>query len=379
MYKAELNGTTRRDFPSFDRAQPSLVPLASGGSSFPPEGPLSTTISEQTERIEREILAGHATFASESKGRERPEERDPLRTGFQRDRDRIVHSKAFRRLKHKTQVFVAPIGDHFTVRLTHTLEVAQVARTIARALRLNEDLTEAIALGHDLGHTPFGHIGEGVLSAALGRKFKHAEQSLRVVEVVENAGRGLNLTWEVRDGIVGHSWAQPSPATPEAFIVRFADRIAYLNHDLNDAVRAGLLMADELPEPISAVLGHTHAERINALVMGVVEASAGREQVEMDPEPLAAMDAMRRFMFERVYLAPLAQADRARATEVIAGLFAHYAETPGRLPAEYQSLPGDDPTRVADYVAGMTDGYALRRWTDIEPTPDIEPTSGADR
>jgi dGTPase len=326
---------------------------------------VSSTISDQTERIEREILAPHATLAAASKGREVAEEPDPLRTCFQRDRDRIVHSKAFRRLKHKTQVFIAPLGDHVTVRLTHTLEVAQIARTIARALRLNEDLTEAIALGHDLGHTPFGHIGESVLSKLLARKFRHAEQSLRIVEVLENHGKGLNLTWEVRDGIVGHSWALPPPATLEAWIVRFADRIAYLNHDLADAARAGIVADDHVPPEVRDVLGDDHASRINALVMGVVEASQGRAAVEMAPDPLAAMDALRRFMFERVYLGPVAQGDRARATGVITGLFEHYRDAPGDLPSEYQSIPGDPPTRVADYVAGMTDGYALRKHGEL--------------
>jgi dGTPase len=326
---------------------------------------VATTISEETERIEREVLAAHATLAADSKGREREEERDPLRTCFQRDRDRIVHCKSFRRLRHKTQVFIAPMGDHFTVRLTHTLEVAQVARTIARALRLNEDLAEAIALGHDLGHTPFGHIGEGVLSKLLERKFKHAEQSLRIVEVLEYGGKGLNLTWEVRDGIVAHSWAQPAPATLEGWIVRFADRIAYLNHDLNDAVRAGILTLDDIPASIKDALGETHAERINALVMAVVEASAGTSEVRMSPERLAAMEELRRFMFERVYLAPDARADRARATAVIRGLFHHYVDHHDELPAEYIAIPGDEKTRVADYVAGMTDGYALRRSSEL--------------
>jgi dGTPase len=330
------------------------------------ESNVTTTISEETERIEREILSPHAQLAATSKGREQPEERDTLRTCFQRDRDRIVHSKAFRRLKHKTQVFLPPAGDHFRVRLTHTLEVAQVARTIARALRLNEDLTEAIALGHDLGHTPFGHIGEGALSALLGRKFKHAEQSLRVVEVLEGGGKGLNLTWEVRDGIVNHTWSQPDPATLEAKVVRFADRIAYLNHDLDDAVRAGILTLADVPEPVAGALGRSHAERINALVMSVVEVSAGRPAVEMTAEALDAMDALRRFMFERVYLAPETQRDRERAEAVIEDLFRTYLGAPGALPVEYQRIPGDLETRVADYVAGMTDTYAVRKRAELE-------------
>ena len=325
---------------------------------------MSSTIREENERIEDEILSPHAARASGSKGRAVDEPEDVLRTCFQRDRDRIVHSKAFRRLKHKTQVFVAPIGDHFTVRLTHTLEVAQVGRVIARALRLNEDLTEAIALGHDLGHTPFGHVGEGVLSKLLKTKFKHAEQGLRVVDVIENKGKGLNLTWEVRDGIVSHSWAQPPPGTLEGWIVRFADRIAYLNHDLADAVRAGIIGEDDVPGEISQVLGRSHSERINTFVMAVVDASEDGT-VAMAPEGLKAMDDLRRFMFERVYLADVAQADRARATDVIERLYAHYAANPDDLPQEYHALPGDDATRIADYIAGMTDGYAQRRAEEI--------------
>lgn len=324
---------------------------------------MTKTVAEHTERIERETLASHATLAAESKGRERPEEPDPLRTAFQRDRDRIMHTKSFRRLKHKTQVFIAPIGDHFTVRLTHTLEVAQVGRTIARALRLNEDLTEAIALGHDLGHTPFGHIGEGILSKVLGRKFKHAEQSLRIVELLEYGGKGLNLTYEVRDGIVAHSWAQPPPSTPEGWIVRFADRIAYLNHDLADAVRAGIVTEADVPDAVARALGHSNAERINTLVVAVVEASAQGTEVAMAPDALEAMDAMRRFMFERVYLNELARGDRDRAAEVIETLFTHYMNNPDRLPADLKH--GDAPTRAADYVAGMTDPYALRRFTEL--------------
>lgn len=324
-----------------------------------------TTIREQTERIEAETLAAWATLAIATKGRVREEAEDPLRTVFQRDRDRILHSKSFRRLKHKTQVFIAPIGDHYTVRLTHTLEVAQVARTIARALRLNEDLAEAIGLGHDLGHTPFGHIGEGVLSRMLHRKFKHAEQSLRTVDVIENGGRGLNLTFEVRDGIVAHSWAQPPPLSPEGWIVRFADRIAYLNHDLADAIRAGILTEGDVPSEVRAALGSTHRDRINTLVMGVVEPSRTAQEIVMAPEILAAMDTLRRFMFERVYLGPVALADRARAEQVLEELFVHLDAAPELLPAAYQALPGDAQTRVADYLAGMTDGYAVRRHAEL--------------
>jgi len=335
---------------------------------------LGNTVSEETERIERQILAPYATLAAESKGREREEIRDELRTAFQRDRDRIIHCTSFRRLKHKTQVFPqifgeaegrATIGDHFTVRMTHTLEVQQIARTIARALRLNEDLTEAVSLGHDLGHTPFGHVGEGVLSKLIGTKFHHAEQSLRIVEVLENDGRGLNLTWEVRDGIVGHSWALPAPATLEAWVVRFADRIAYLNHDLTDAMRAGIVGLDDVPEPALRTLGRTHSERINTLVMGVVDASAGRGVVEMAPDAFEAMDQLRRFMFKNVYLSDVATTDREEATTVIRTLFAHYVATPTAMPEMYQAIPGDARTRAADYVAGMTDSYAFKLFREL--------------
>jgi len=323
------------------------------------------TISEETERIEHEILAPHATHADSSKGRARAEARDPLRTCFQRDRDRIVHSKAFRRLKLKTQVFVAPIGDHFTVRLTHTLEVAQIGRTIARALRLNEDLTEAIGLGHDLGHTPFGHVGEGVLTELLGHRFHHAEQGLRVVDVLEGGGSGLNLTFEVLDGIRGHSWAQEAPETLEAIVIRFADRIAYLNHDLADSVRAGIISEEDVPEEISAVLGRTHAQRINTMVMAIVEQSHGEPIVEMRADVLNAMHELRKFMFKHVYLAPQAMPDRERATKVIRDLFEHYVAHPDEMPAEYQRLPGEATARVADYVSGMTDGYAMRKHQEL--------------
>jgi len=333
------------------------------------EGAGLATISEETERIEREILSPNARLAAETKGRERTEDRDEIRTEFQRDRDRIVHCKSFRRLKHKTQVFLAPVGDHYRVRLTHTLEVAQVARTIARALRLNEDLTEAIALGHDLGHTPFGHIGEGILSKELGRRFRHAEQSLRVVEVLEYGGRGLNLTWEVRDGIGNHTWSQPEPATLEAKVVRFADRIAYLNHDLDDGVRAGVITAADVPAKITEVLGSSHSKRITALVMGVVSTSRGTPRVEMAPEVLDTMDSLRRFLFERVYLTPMLATDRERAERIIHELFVHYIEHPDELPAEEREIPGDTPTRVADFVAGMTDGYAIRTHSSLTGVP----------
>lgn len=321
-----------------------------------------TTPRERTEQIERETLSPHAVLAAGSKGRERPEPDDPLRTCFQRDRDRIVHAKAFRRLKHKTQVFLAPEGDHYRVRLTHTLDVSQIARTAARALRLNEDLTEAIALGHDLGHTPFGHLGEQALTPFLGRPFRHSEQSLRVVDHLEDDGAGLNLTWEVRDGIVHHPWSMPPPSTLEAQVVRFADRIAYLNHDVDDALRAGVLDLAELPPEAIEVLGATHAERINTLVLDLVSQSEGRAEIRLSDEVFGALDRLRDFMFAEVYLRESSRAEHEKAVKLLRDLFAYFLEHPGELPEEYHRAPGDLPTRVADYISGMTDRYALRTY-----------------
>jgi dGTPase len=317
---------------------------------------------ERTEQIERETLSPRASFADATKGRERDEPQDALRTVWQRDRDRIVHAKAFRRLKHKTQVFLAPEGDHYRVRLTHTLDVSQIARTAARALRLNEDLTEAIALGHDLGHTPFGHLGEQALTGFLGRPFRHSEQSLRVVDFLENDGAGLNLTWEVRDGIVNHPWSMPAPATLEAQIVRFADRIAYLNHDVDDALRAGVLRDDELPRAPLEVLGTTHGGRINRLVTDLVDSSAGADEIALSPAVFAALDELRDFMFDQVYMREGTRGEHEKAMKLLRDLFAYYLEHPDEVPSEYHSAPGDLPTRVADHIAGMTDRFALRTY-----------------
>jgi dGTPase len=319
-------------------------------------------IRERTEQIERETLSEHASLAAHSKGREREEPQDPLRTVFQRDRDRIVHSKAFRRLKHKTQVFFAPEGDHYRVRLTHTLEVAQIARTVARALRLNEDLTEAISLGHDLGHTPFGHLGEEALTPFLGRPFRHSEQSLRVVDHLERDGRGLNLSWEVRDGILNHPWSMAAPATMEGQVARFADRIAYVNHDIDDAIRAGILTEEELPAGTSTVLGHSHGQRLDALVTDIVEATGDGPEVRMSDEVQETLATLREFMFERVYLRQEAATEQEKAVALIRSLFSHFLDHPEEVPAEYRTAPGDLPTQVADYIAGMTDRYALRTY-----------------
>jgi dGTPase len=273
-----------------------------------------------------------------------------------------VHAKAFRRLKHKTQVFLAPEGDHYRVRLTHTLEVSQIARTAARALRLNEDLTEAIALGHDLGHTPFGHLGEQALTPFLGRPFRHNEQSLRIVDHLENDGRGLNLTWEVRDGILHHTWSMPPPSTAEARVVRLADRIAYINHDVDDAVRAGVLRDDELPPEALAVLGRTHSARIDRLVTDLVERTGDGSDVRLSDEVFRALDELRDFLFERVYLRDEARAEQEKAIGLVRTLFTYYLEHPDEVPEEYHRAPGDLPTRVADYIAGMTDRFALRTY-----------------
>jgi dGTPase len=323
------------------------------------------SVRERTEEIERQTLSPRAVLSADTKGRERAEEPHAIRTEFHRDRDRILHSKAFRRLKHKTQVFISPEGDHYRVRLTHTLEVSQIARTAARALRLNEDLTEATALGHDLGHTPFGHLGEEALSPFLDRPFRHNEQSLRVVDHLENEGRGLNLTWEVRDGILNHPWATPMPATLEGQVVRFADRIAYVNHDVDDAVRAGILGSDELPEQVATVLGVTHRDRINTLVADLVAASEDRDEIGLSPAVLEALDTLRTLLFDRVYLRSEAHAEQEKAVLLVRALFGYYLEHPEAIPPEYRDTPGDAATHVADYIAGMTDRFALRTYEQL--------------
>ncbi|MBW3594697.1 MAG: deoxyguanosinetriphosphate triphosphohydrolase [Actinobacteria bacterium] len=320
-----------------------------------------TTVRHRIERLERDSLSERAQFAAESKGRDVAEPEDDLRTAYQRDRDRIVHSKAFRRLAHKTQVFLAPEGDHFRVRLTHTLEVAQIARTIARALRLNEDLVEAVCLGHDLGHTPFGHLGEEVVAGFLPG-FRHNLQSLRIVEVLED----LNLTWEVRDGIANHTWSMPMPSTLEAQIARYADRIAYLNHDIDDAIRAGILAEGDLPTQTTAVLGVSHTRRITTMVEDIVAASTDAPEVTMSSDVFEAMATTREFLFERVYLGQVAPATRSAVETIVRTLLEHYAA--GAVPI---SPPAGDDARVraVDYVAGMTDRFALRAFESIVGGP----------
>jgi dGTPase len=303
----------------------------------------------------------------------RPEADCELRTPFQRDRDRIVHCKAFRRLTHKTQVFVSPRGDHYRTRLTHTLEVTTISRTVARALRLNEDLVEAIGLGHDLGHPPFGHIGEEVLDRCLkerfGRDFRHYEHSLRVVDTLERDGAGLNLTEQVRDGIACHSSRAPLPQTLEGRIVRLIDRVAYINHDIDDAVRAGLLRESELPEQPIAVLGGDGSARIDALVHDMVEHSAPVGDIVQGSEAGRAMEELRDFMFAHVYLGPAVRAEHAKISGVVKRLFEHYVEHPELLPALATSSPRSDEDlarRVTDYLAGMTDRYCIRAFAELE-------------
>jgi dGTPase len=342
-----------------------------------PSGPVAEAFAARVREQEQRTLSPLAT-PSYPAVRERPEDECGLRTPFQRDRDRIVHSKAFRRLKHKTQVFVAPEGDHYRTRLTHTLEVTQVSRTVARALRLNEDLVEAIGLGHDLGHPPFGHIGEAVLDACLqerfGRAFRHHEHSLRVVERLERDGEGLNLTASVRDGILGHSGRAAVPRTLEGRIVRLLDRVAYVNHDIDDALRAGVLDETDLPTEPIAVLGRTGAERIDALVHDVVEHSERAGDIVQGEQAGAAMGALRDFMFAHVYLGPGARREHAKIERAVRTLFDHYCEHPQEIPP---LLPDADlATRVTDYLAGMTDRFCIRRFEALT-VPRAYPSESA--
>ena len=324
-------------------------------------------IREMSEELERKILSEQAIKSSESKGRVRKEQECDIRTCFQRDRDRIVHSKSFRRLKHKTQVFIAPEGDHYRTRLTHVLEVSQISRTIARALRLNEDLAEAIALGHDIGHTPFGHAGERVLDRIHPGGFKHNEQSLRVVEVLEG-NSGLNLTWEVRDGILCHTGEQ-MPATLEGKIVRISDRIAYINHDIDDALRGKVIEEDDVPLPLMKVLGFTHKERINVMIMDLVEKSRISGDIIMSENISQAMADLRKFMFEKVYVGSEAKQEEKKAQKIVEDLYYHYKENYRDLPMEYlldiEREVCDVNRAVCDYVAGMTDNYAIRQFEKL--------------
>ena len=326
------------------------------------------TVREELEYQEHRRLNPLAAFSDKSKGRIRQEddEFEDVRTCYQRDIDRIVHSKAFRRLMHKTQVFLQPEGDHYRTRMTHTLEVARIARTITRGLNLNEDLAEAIAMGHDLGHTPFGHAGEAALSEVMGKPFRHNEQSLRVVDILEKDGAGLNLTHEVRLGILGHT-GEYVPETLEGQIVRKSDQIAYVNHDIDDAIRAGILCDDDIPDSITDILGHTHRERINTLVCDLIAVSVEAGRIVLSPEVDKALKDLRSFMFERVYRNPVAKSEEKKAKFMLQRLYEYYIRHPDALPEDFHpqlSFDGMERT-VCDYIAGMTDNYAVDKYTEL--------------
>lgn len=319
---------------------------------------------ERWENIEEQILSDRACRSKNSLGRVRAEEPCEIRTAFQRDRDRIVHAKSFRRLKHKTQVFISPGGDHFRTRLTHTLEVSQIARTIARSLCLNEDLVEAIALGHDLGHTPFGHAGESVLADLLTGGFKHNEQSLRIVEVLENNGRGLNLTVEVRDGILNHT-GPDLPMTLEGQIVKIADRIAYVNHDIDDALRANIITIEEIPQGCLAILGSSHSARIDTMVRNMIETSQGEGQIQMSEMVGGAMNDLRTYLFNHVYVGSSAKTEDVKMRRLLMELFQHYLDNPDEMPAEYRGPEETKERRVTDYISGMSDSYATQIYMSL--------------
>lgn len=322
------------------------------------------TIREQLEEIERTTLSQYAALSEKSKGRDYQEEECDIRPVYQRDRDRILHCKSFRRLKNKTQVFLNPRGDHYRTRLSHTLEVSQNARTIAKALRLNEDLCEAVALGHDLGHTPFGHAGEAVLNQYLEGGFRHNEQSVRVVEVIEKEGRGLNLTWEVRDGIMNHEM-HTRPATLEGRIVRLSDKISYVNSDIDDAIRAHIMKETDIPRDIVDILGNSPRKRLNTLVHDIVINSADKPDIVMSEDVEKALWDLRAFLFANVYRNPEAKGEETKAKDLVAWLFEFYMEHPEEMPALFQKMLEKDGRKdriVADYVAGMTDEYAIMKF-----------------
>ena len=326
------------------------------------------TIRENVENWEKEFLSPYASLSCNSRGRDVDEPPCDIRPVYQRDRDRILHCKSFRRLKHKTQVFLTPKGDHYRTRLTHTLEVSQNAGTIARALRLNEDLTEAIALGHDLGHTPFGHAGERALNEVCSEGFAHNRQSVRIVERLEKEGRGLNLTWEVRDGILNHQTAG-HPSTLEGKIVRYSDKIAYINHDADDAIRGGIIREDELPRTYTDILGHSTRERLNTLIHDIVGQSSGVPDIRMSEEVEFAFHGLRKFMFEHVYTNPKAKGEEKKAIHIVKELFRYYMDHPELLPNEYVERmwqSGETQERsVCDYISGMTDQYAIAKFQEF--------------
>ena len=325
------------------------------------------TLRERFEKEEHERLSKYASKSEESRGRDVPEEESDIRTVYQRDRDRIIHSKSFRRMKHKTQVFLAPYGDHYRTRLTHTLEVSQIARTIAKAVGANEDLAEAIALAHDIGHTPFGHVGERTLTSCSGRLFSHNIQSVRVVERIEKDGKGLNLTWEVRDGIKNHKTSL-TPATLEGDIVRVADKIAYVNHDIDDGIRAGVLSEDSLPKDCTDILGHSTSERINTIICDAVEHSVDSPRVNMSDTVRDAFVDMRKFLFTEMYTNPVVKSEEVKAAKIIEILYEYYLERPEEMPGEFKFMldEGDDKiTVVCDYIAGMTDNFAVEKFQEL--------------
>lgn len=322
---------------------------------------------ELTYKKEEQFLSKHACFSISTKGRANKEPPCPMRTDFQRDRDRIIHSKSFRRLKNKTQVFLSPEGDHYRTRLTHTLDVSQIARTISRSLMLNEDLTEAIALGHDLGHTPFGHAGERVLAKLATCGFEHNDQSLRVVEFLENDGNGLNLTWEVRDGIHNHR-SHLHPSTLEGKVVRIADKIAYINHDIDDALRAGIMTFDDIPVKFTKILGSTSRERINTMIISLCRGSKAGDTVEMEEDIYSATMGLRDFLFKNLYVESAAKLEEQKAERMLSLLFKYYMENPQVMPDFYQDkiLPADGTERaVCDYISSMSDRYAVHSFENI--------------
>lgn len=325
-------------------------------------------IREEQEKREHLIFSPYASFSDESRGRDRDEEPCPMRTIYQRDRDRIIHCKAFRRLKHKTQVFLAPEGDHYRTRLTHTLEVAQIARSIARALNLNEDLTEAIALGHDLGHTPFGHAGERTLNSLCPMGFAHYRQSIRVVEFLEKDGQGLNLTWEVRDGILNHR-TSGNPSTLEGKAVRLSDKIAYINHDIDDGIRAGILKESDIPSEYTDVLGNSTKERLNTMISDIIMNSIGKNDLVMSEPVCKAMTELRKFMFESLYLNPTAKSEEEKADKLITELYRYYVANTDKLPDTYKRFITEFDERpeqvVCDYIAGMSDQYSISKFQEI--------------
>lgn len=325
-------------------------------------------IREEQEKREHLIFSPYASFSDESRGRDRDEEPCPMRTIYQRDRDRIIHCKAFRRLKHKTQVFLAPEGDHYRTRLTHTLEVAQIARSIARALNLNEDLTEAIALGHDLGHTPFGHAGERTLNSLCPMGFAHYRQSIRVVEFLEKDGQGLILTWEVRDGILNHR-TSGNPSTLEGKAVRLSDKIAYINHDIDDGIRAGILKESDIPSEYTDVLGNSTKERLNTMISDIIMNSIGKNDLVMSEPVRKAMTELRKFMFESLYLNPTAKSEEAKADKLITELYRYYVANTDKLPDTYKRFITEFDERpeqvVCDYIAGMSDQYSISKFQEI--------------